>query len=310
MKLRMVLVFGCILLGVSVGLAQLNRTLILDRVRSYYKAKQFSSALDEIKRLLVFQPEDIEARYWQTRLLMERPQFPEGTQFDAIRDNLEFLARQMETMPRLRNEIQELLSLYRKDFAELTIRITNAPVVGFYVARLPMRFLPPIKLSPLQQARLDEINAYLESEGKLYFNQIEKRDSVYVCKIRDFPVLPQRRRSVKYSVAMFTNRDTLHFAFNLRKKDPLIVEMKHLDELYYHLPDDYAVLLFKRHLRIRNHRPGPGFLSRKLGIYQAVLVPLHPTAEVQIGEALDWKRKAMYWGGLATALWLLVQMSR
>ena len=305
-----ILLFFIVSISMGYGQYTMNKNLLLERVKSYYKAKQFANALNEVQKILTFAPEDIEARIWQTTILLNRNKFPQGTQFDLILENVSFLRSVAQKNPAYRQKVQPILKQYNREFADLIIRIPNAPAIGFYVAHIPILLKPPIKLSPIQQARLNELNAYFQSDGRLYFNYFLPKQKEYACIIQGFPVIPVRRKTVKYTAIILTNLDTLRFAFNLKRRNPLILTPKHPDNVYYQLPPHYTVWFADKNLSIERAVGNSPILEKKMGKYWIYLIPTQSVTHIRIGKKADWQSLLMLWGGLLAASFISWQVFR
>ena len=312
-RMSFLICFGILILqGVLYPqLPELDKIKILERVEALYKVQSYPQALTEVQKILRWDPEHVAARYWETQILFSRKKITDADpQFDLLLADIEFLDTVAVENPHLQQRIRQLLKAFQQQFATLIIRIPDAPMVGYYITELKMQFLSPIQLSPLQRARLRQFNVYFDSLGKLYFDHFNPRDSIFECHLKGFPVLPQRIRTARYRVVLPQTGDTLALVFNRSRRKALTLRLAHNKNYYYQLPDRYAVVFFDTHDSVRPVGGQTGFISRRVGEYQAVLIPLDKTRAIQIGKAPGWLQRGMMWGGLAGVTFLLFQLAR
>ncbi len=292
-------------------LTDLEKIKILDRVEALFKVESYPQAFTEVQKVLEWDPENVTARYWEARILFSRKKITNAdAQFDLLVADMEFLDTVRVENTLLANRIRQLQQAYNQQFATLIIRAPDIPMVGYYVAELKMKFLSQIKLSPLQRIRLTQINAYFDSLGKLYFDHFNPRDSIFECHIKAFPVIPQRIRTARYRVVLPQTGDTLSLVFNRSRKRPLTLVMDQITNLYYQLPPEYTVLFVEGDEKVKAGHSKQSFIYRKVGQYQAVLVPLDETPVIQFGQAPGWIQRGIMWGGILGATFFLYQLAR
>ncbi len=281
----------------------------LRRIQAYYQVKNFQQALEETHQALARDPENAALRAWELKLLLSRESFPGGTQFDVILEDVSYLDS-LNRAGQLTQTQAEVLEGYRRDFADLEMCMSDAPAAGFFVVRIPLKFLPPIQLSPIQQARLEEINAYFQQDGRLYFDQIEEKTGNPSARLSGFPVLPQRLRTVRYRVAVATTGDTLPLPFNRRVRNSLELFAAHASEMHYRLPPNYILLFADRNLQIQ---PVPGsapVFRKQVRNNQLYLIPVDRVHALHLGAPPTLKQQALFWGALASSSLLIWQLAR
>lgn len=281
----------------------------LQRIRSYYQIKNYQQALEETQAALARDPENVSLRTWELRLLLSRESFPEGTQFDLILEDVAYLDS-LNRAGRLSPEQAAVLTTYHQSFADLVVSLSDAPALGYYVARVPLKFLPPIQLSPIQQARLDELNRYFQSDGRLYFDRPEGNTGQFTARLAGFPILPQRLRTVRYRVAIATTGDTLALPFNRRVQKPLALYAAHAVALRYQLPPDRILLLADRDLRLEPIGATGQVYRKEIGQGQALLLPAHAVQAVQLGAPSRLQQQLLFWGGILSGTFLVWQLAR
>ncbi len=308
--------------GVFPAFTQTNELAkINEQIRSLVQNKNYGRALLELNDVVANDPESILARSWQVIIYLTREdsvqnaslpvgisQFDPRYNFDLVMENVDFLQQVTAENP-LERELQDrALKLYRENFEDLMVALPQAPVTGFFRIQVPLEFIPPFRLFPVQQKRLEEINTHFEQGGFLYFNRFNPQKKEFFAVVRGFPIL--RQFEGEYDVAVRYTGDTLSLEYNNMVRDTLRIPYQKIDSLVYDLPPDYVQLYFDTDLQVRVPPTDRPFIQKRLSDYQVVLMPVDMENRLTLSRNEKAWHRWVLWGGvvgLATGFLIMVR---